>query len=78
MEGPEDEWALRLCEESSLRLRRSTASMDVVRRQSMTSLCDRVGDVYHALHEHLSELTYRYRRAWLHVQKMFLFRSGDV
>ena len=52
VEGPEDEWALRLCEGSSLRLRRSTASMDVVRRQNMSSLCDRGRNVYHTLHEH--------------------------
>jgi hypothetical protein len=51
-EGPGDEWALRLCEGSSMRLRRSTASMDVVRRQNMSSLCDRWRNVYHTLHGH--------------------------
>jgi len=56
VEGPEDEWALRLCEENSWRLRRSTASMDVVRRQNMTSLCDRGRNVYHTLHEHCTGL----------------------
>ena len=51
VEEPEDEWALRLCEGSSLR-RRGTASEDVVRRQNMSSLRDRGRNVYHTLHEH--------------------------
>ena len=56
VEGPEDEWALRLCEGSSLRLRRSTASTDVVRRQNMLSLCNRGRNVRHTLHEHCLSL----------------------
>jgi hypothetical protein len=56
VEGPEDEWALRLYEGSSLTLRRSTASMDGVRRQNMSSLCDRERNVYHTLHEHCLRL----------------------
>ena len=52
VEGSEDEWALRLCEGNSLRLQKSNASMDVVRRQNTSSLCGRGKDVYHTLHEH--------------------------
>ena len=52
VEGPDDEGTLHLCEGRSLRLRRSTASTDVVRRQNMLSLCNRGRNVYHTLHEH--------------------------